>query len=132
MTITRYEPQRPSLWRRIADWLNPHADDDPPAPLPATLRPVVTEAVATTTIHYVKPSRLEILREAALLESDEALLADQPGLAFAALDRWRTHYAASLRDVPAGLADRSLTAMKAASSRERDSRGRFVRVGDSS
>jgi hypothetical protein len=97
MTITRFEPQRPSLWRRIADWLNPHADDDPPAPLPATLRPVETTA---TTIHYVRPSRLEILREAALLESDEALLADQPGMAFAALERWRVHYAASLRDVP--------------------------------
>jgi hypothetical protein len=94
MTITRYEPQRPSLWRRIADWLDPHRDDDPPAPIPASQRPVETTAM---TIRYERPSPLEILREAALIESDAALLADQPGLAFAALERWRVHYAASLR-----------------------------------
>ena len=99
MTITRFEPQRPSLWRRIADWLNPHRDDDPPAPLPATLRPVVTEAVATTTIHYVKPSPLEILREAALIESDRWLIAGDSWLALAALERWRAVYAVSLRTV---------------------------------
>jgi hypothetical protein len=95
MTITRYEPQRPSRWRRIADWwLAPHHADDLPAPLPVAQRPIETTA---TAIRYVRPTRLELLREAALIESDEALLADQPGLAFAALERWRVHYAASLR-----------------------------------
>jgi hypothetical protein len=96
MSITRFEPPRPSVWRRLLDWLEPQGDPEPPLLAPPPRHGLIE--TTAMTIRYERPSRLEYLKEAALLESDEALLADQPGLAFAALERWRVHYAASLRE----------------------------------
>jgi hypothetical protein len=100
MTITRLEPQRRSLWRRIADWLEAQRDDDPLAPAPI-------ESTATATTDIVRQSsppltQLQILKRAALIESRKYVSIDAPELALVALERYRSHFAA------ASLAERAL------------------------
>ena len=112
MTITRYEPQRPSLWRRIADWLNPHRDDVPLAPAPIESTATATTVIVRQTSPPLTP--LQILKQGALIESRKYVSIDAPELALIALERYRSHFAAATPAERALVCDDDAAAMELA------------------
>jgi hypothetical protein len=89
MTLTHYQPRKPTIWRRALDRLL--APNVPTiTTLPAS-RPTQPERI----IVHVKPTDLQFLKEAALIKSDGWLMLDRADLALGVLKEYRSYYAAA-------------------------------------